>query len=286
MEAEYSKRVYQGVRVKHTVKDLLAEKRSRQTSGPRFTGVSSPQSPFVQMTGSHMIPGYYSMRRPFLSDAEFCSSSKQFSTDVYSSALTGKSVSCDTTHPSSYSSLIDTYYPETFSDYRSAALSSGGSTIFSSSALSTLLPPFPGDTSHFVLRDSWEQAGAEAVEGLCGDGLAPAPMTMPVTGSLTGSEPSSPGQYRSSSRSSSMPQFYSLHSLDDVQYHSSFQSTAGSFACPSYMTASSESAAKIPALSTEETENDPPALNETIPIPWAKEDTTSSWSQYEMRRAF
>ncbi|GAA6106336.1 uncharacterized protein C11orf53 homolog [Tachysurus ichikawai] len=36
MEAEYSKRVYQGVRVKHTVKDLLAEKRSRQTSGPRF----------------------------------------------------------------------------------------------------------------------------------------------------------------------------------------------------------------------------------------------------------
>lgn len=33
---EYSKRVYQGVRVKHTVKDLLAEKRSRQTSGPRF----------------------------------------------------------------------------------------------------------------------------------------------------------------------------------------------------------------------------------------------------------
>lgn len=33
---EYSKRVYQGVRVKHTVKDLLAEKRSRQTTGPRF----------------------------------------------------------------------------------------------------------------------------------------------------------------------------------------------------------------------------------------------------------
>uniref|UniRef100_A0A3B1JVF1 Si:ch211-213d14.1 n=1 Tax=Astyanax mexicanus TaxID=7994 RepID=A0A3B1JVF1_ASTMX len=278
---EYSKRVYQGVRVKHTVKDLLAEKRSRQTSGP-------PQLTFIPpslFSCSHMIPGYYSMRRPFLSDAEFCSSSKQFSTDVYSSALTGKSVSCDTTHPSSYSSLIDTYYPETFSDYRSAALSSGGSTIFSSSALSTLLPPFPGDTSP-LCRDSWEQAGAEAVEGLCGDGLAPAPMTMPVTGSLTGSEPSSPGQYRSSSRSSSMPQFYSLHSLDDVQYHSSFQSTAGSFACPSYMTASSESAAKIPALSTEETENDPPALNETIPIPWAKEDTTSSWSQYEMRRAF
>lgn len=39
--AECSKRVYQGVRVKHTVKDLLAEKRSQQTSGPRYT-VSPP----------------------------------------------------------------------------------------------------------------------------------------------------------------------------------------------------------------------------------------------------
>lgn len=34
---DYSKRVYQGVRVKHTVKDLLAEKRSRQTSGSRYS---------------------------------------------------------------------------------------------------------------------------------------------------------------------------------------------------------------------------------------------------------
>lgn len=40
---EYSKRVYQGVRVKHTVKDLLAEKRSRQTSGPCFA-VSLPSN--------------------------------------------------------------------------------------------------------------------------------------------------------------------------------------------------------------------------------------------------
>ncbi|KAI2562712.1 C11orf53 isoform 3 [Pan troglodytes] len=33
---DYSKRVYQGVRVKHTVKDLLAEKRSGQTSNSRL----------------------------------------------------------------------------------------------------------------------------------------------------------------------------------------------------------------------------------------------------------
>uniref|UniRef100_W5M6V5 OCA domain-containing protein n=1 Tax=Lepisosteus oculatus TaxID=7918 RepID=W5M6V5_LEPOC len=52
METEYSKRVYQGVRVKHTVKDLLAEKRSRQTNVPRFNGgANSSQPAFVQMSG-------------------------------------------------------------------------------------------------------------------------------------------------------------------------------------------------------------------------------------------
>lgn len=34
---DFSKRVYQGVRVKHTVKDLLAEKRSQQTNGTRYS---------------------------------------------------------------------------------------------------------------------------------------------------------------------------------------------------------------------------------------------------------
>ncbi|KAG7322143.1 hypothetical protein KOW79_015001 [Hemibagrus wyckioides] len=269
MEAEYSKRVYQGVRVKHTVKDLLAEKRSRQTSGPRFTAVST-QSPLVQMAGSHSLPGYYSMRRPIFPDAEFCSSSKQFSTDIYSSALTAKSFSCDTTPMPTYSSLIDSYYPETFSDYRSAAHTGGGSSLFSSSALATRLPPFPGDASHFMLRDSWEQAGMEPAEGLCGNGLAPATV-----------EPSSPSQYRSSSRSSSMgsSQFYSLHTLDDVPYHSSFQ-LPSSFPCPTY----SEHVAKLPALSTEDTENAPSALNDMLP--WVKEDATGAWSHCEIRRTF
>ncbi|KAK2831240.1 hypothetical protein Q7C36_016326 [Tachysurus vachellii] len=269
MEAEYSKRVYQGVRVKHTVKDLLAEKRSRQTSGPRFAGVSS-QSPLVQMAGSHSLPGYYSMRRPIFSDAEFCSSSKQFSADIYSSALTAKSFSCDTTPMSTYSSLIDSYYPETFSDYRSAAHTGGGSSLFSSSALAARLPPFPGDTSHFMLRDSWEQAGIEPAEGLCGNVLAPATV-----------EPSSPSQYRSSSRSSSMgsSQFYSLHTLDDMPYHSSFQ-LPSSFPCPTY----SEHVAKLPALSTEDTDNAPSALNDMLP--WVKEDATGAWSHCEIRRTF
>lgn len=106
---------------------------------------------FPLCLGSHSLPGYYSMRRPIFPDAEFCSSSKQFSTDIYSSALTAKSFSCDTTPMPTYSSLIDSYYPETFSDYRSAAHTGGGSALFSSSALATRLPPFPGDTSHFML---------------------------------------------------------------------------------------------------------------------------------------
>ncbi|XP_060754009.1 POU class 2 homeobox associating-factor 2 [Neoarius graeffei] len=269
MEAEYSKRVYQGVRVKHTVKDLLAEKRSRQTSGPRFAGVSA-QSPLIQMAGSHTLPGYYGMRRPFFPDAEFCSSSKQFSTDIYSSALTGKSFSCDITPMSTYSSLIDSCYPESFSDYRSVAHSGGGSSVFSSTALATRLPHFPGDTSHFMLRDSWEQAGMEPAEALCGNSLVPAPVEL-----------SSPSQYRSSSRSSSMgsSQFYSLHTLDDVPYPSSFQ-LPSNFPCPTY----SEHVAKLPALSTEDTETVPSALNDMLP--WVKEDATGAWSHCEIRRTF
>ncbi|XP_056099125.1 POU class 2 homeobox associating-factor 2 isoform X1 [Rhinichthys klamathensis goyatoka] len=274
---ECSKRVYQGVRVKHTVKDLLAEKRSRETSGPRYTGVSSP--PLVQMTGSHMLPSYYGMRRPFISDTEFCSSMKPFSTDVYPSSLTGKSLSCDTGCVSGYSSLIDSYYPESFGDYRSTPFSSGGSAIFSPSALSSLLPPYSSDPSHYLLRDSWEPTGTEVVEGLCGDGLAPMPLSTPS--SLVNPETASPTQFRSSSRMTSS-QSYSLHSLEEVNYHSSFQSSSGSFAPPSFLT---EPATKlVPVLPSEDTESAPSALSDSLV--WGKEDTGSTWAQYEVRRTF
>lgn len=49
---DYSKRVYQGVRVKHTVKDLLAEKRSRQTSTSRYS-----VSAFVRLSSPHLSRG-------------------------------------------------------------------------------------------------------------------------------------------------------------------------------------------------------------------------------------
>ncbi|XP_052473312.1 POU class 2 homeobox associating-factor 2 [Carassius gibelio] len=282
METEFSKRVYQGVRVKHTVKDLLAEKRSRQTSGPRYAGVSSPPSPFVQMTGSHMLPSYYGMRRPFIADTEYCSSTKPFSTDVYPSSLMGKSLPVDPGCMSGYSSLIDSYYPESFGDYRSTPFSSGGSTIFSPSALSSFLPSYSSDTSHYLLRDSWEPTGSDGVEGLCGDALAPMPPSTPS--SLVNPDTVSPTQFRSSSRGSSMTssQPYSLHSLDEVNYHSSFQTTSGSFASPSFMT---EPASKlVPVLPSEDTEHAPSALSDSLA--WGKEDTASTWSQYEVRRTF
>ncbi|XP_059371133.1 POU class 2 homeobox associating-factor 2-like isoform X1 [Carassius carassius] len=282
METECSKRVYQGVRVKHTVKDLLAERRSRQTSGPRYPGASSPPSPFGPMTGSHMLPSYYGMRRPFISDAEFCSSTKSFSADVYPSSITGKSLSCDTGCMSGYSSLIDSFYPESFGDYRSTPFSSGGSTIFSPSALSSLLPSYSSDTSHYLLRDSWEATGGDGVEGLCGDALAPMPL--PTPSSLVNPNTVSPTQFRSSSRDSSMTssRSYSLHSLDEVNYHSSFQTNSGSFASPSFMT---EPATKlVPVLPSEDTESAPSVLSDSLA--WGKEDTASTWSQYEVRRAF
>lgn len=123
-------------------------------------------------------------------------------------------------------------------------------------------------------RDSWEPAGTEAVEGLCGDALAPVPLS---ASSSLAPETTSPTQFRSSSRGSSS-QSYSLHSLDEINYHSSFPSTSGSFAPASFMT---EPASKLAA---DDADSAPPAL--TNSLAWAKEDTASAWSQYEVRRAF
>lgn len=100
--------------------------------------------------GSHMLPSYYSMRRPFISDADF--SNKQFSPDVYSSTLAGKPLACESSTMTSYSSLIDSYYPEAFGDYRSATtFSTSGGSFLPSSALSSLLPNYGGESSHLFL---------------------------------------------------------------------------------------------------------------------------------------
>ncbi|XP_023284250.1 uncharacterized protein C11orf53 homolog [Seriola lalandi dorsalis] len=296
MDAEYSKRVYQGVRVKHTVKDLLAEKRSRQTTGTRYSGGSTTPPSFVQMPGSHMLPSYYGMRRPFISDSDFCPSTKQFSPDVYSSTLGGKPLGCDPSSMTSYSSLIDSYYPEAFGDYRSAAtFSSSGGSFLPSSALSSLLPPFSGESSHLFLRDSWEQSVPEPVsqvDALCADSLAPVsvPPSMPSP-----EPPGSPSQYRSTSRGSSMgsvssSQPYTLHPLEDTHYHplttsSSYPVPSSSFPCPPYM--SSSASDLVSKMVTEEADGHGslPPTGEAQGS-WVKEDGVNSWSPYEIRRAY
>ncbi|KAM6987847.1 LOW QUALITY PROTEIN: POU domain class 2-associating factor 2 [Tautogolabrus adspersus] len=295
MDTEYSKRVYQGVRVKHTVKDLLAEKRSRQTTGPRYSGGSTTPPSFVQMPGSHMLPSYYGMRRPFMSDSDFCQSTKQFSPDVYSSTLGGKPLGCEPSSMSSYSSLIDSYYPETFGDYRSAAtFSSSGGSFLPSSALSSLLPPFGGESSHLFLRDSWEQSVPESVsqmESLCPDSLASVsvPPSMPSP-----DPPGSPSQYRSPSRGSSMvssSQPYTLHPLDDTHYHplttsSSYSLPSTSFSCPPYMSGTvSDLVSKMVTEEATDSHASLPSNSEGHSC-WAKEDGVSSWSPYEIRRAY
>lgn len=316
MDTEYSKRVYQGVRVKHTVKDLLAEKRSRQTSGTRYTGGANTPPSFVQMPGSHMLPSYYGMRRPYISDTDYCpSSSKQFSADIYGSSIGSKALGCDSSSVSGYPSLIDCYYPETFGDYRSAT---AAGSIFPSTALSSLLPPFGGEPSHLFLRESWDQSVPEPLSQV-GDGLCPDSLSTVVgvtSTSITSPEPEGspshqnqhqhpPQQYHSpshgsstmgpSSASSTGPssQTYALHTLEDVHYHplstSSYPPSSPSFSCSPYMSSTTgDLAIKMAPLAPEETENHRglASHSDAHHPTWAKEDAAGSWSSYEIRRSY
>ncbi|XP_028839526.1 uncharacterized protein C11orf53 homolog [Denticeps clupeoides] len=273
MEAEYSKRVYQGVRVKHTVKDLLAEKRSRQTSVPRFNAGGSPSQPaFVPMSGSHVLPGYYTMRRPFLQDSELCHQVKQYSTDTYSSTLGGKTFSYD--HPSSYP-FIDSYYsPESF-DYRGpSAYGGGGGSIFPPSPLPPLLPPITGEpaSSHLLMRDSWDPPAEDPVsqsDAMCSEGTAP------VSGS-----PSLAAQDRMSTGRS---QPYSLQPLEDVPYPTSSYTPASNYSCSPYMTVQGD-LVKMSPISSEESGGGAVSLADTSA--WPKDDGSATWLSYEARRVF
>ncbi|KAK0144134.1 hypothetical protein N1851_017509 [Merluccius polli] len=308
---EYSKRVYQGVRVKHTVKDLLAEKRSRQTSGPRYSGGATTPPSFVQMSGSHMLPSYYGMRRPYISDSDYCpSSAKQFTADIYGSGMGSKALGCDPSSVSGYSSLIDCYYPETFGDYRSAtaAFSTTAASSIFPSIPSSLLTPFGGETSHLFLRETWDQSAPEPLsqvgDGLCPDGLST--VVGVTSASVTSPEPEgSPAhqhqhqQYRSPSHgssamgpsSSSTASPYALHTLEDVHYHplstSSYPPSSPSFSCSPYMSGTvGDLASKMAPLAPEEAESHRglASHSDAHHPSWAKEDAGSSWSSYEIRR--
>ncbi|KAM7137787.1 POU domain class 2-associating factor 2 [Macrochelys suwanniensis] len=301
---DYGKRVYQGVRVKHTVKDLLAEKRSRQTSGSRFSGsASTPPSPFVQMSGSTAMSGYYGVRRSFMSDLDF-HNTKPLSNDVYASSLTAKSFPCDSSAVQGYPPLLDPYFTE---DYRTAAVTPSTSSLFSTSSLPPLLPPFPNDSAHFLIvfvsfcsgtwhysqrspspsfqqRDSWEQGMPDSLnqsDAVCSDSLQTLPTT---TSCLTSHETGSTSQYRSSSWSSAIPgaQSYPLHAFEDVHYVPSYPATS-SYSFSPFMTVANDLPPKMLHLSSEE-----PLDTTSLPdnSSWAKEDGSPVWATYECRRTY
>ncbi|XP_041494336.1 uncharacterized protein C11orf53 homolog [Microtus oregoni] len=284
VSGDYSKRVYQGVRVKHTVKDLLAEKRSRQTSNSRLNGsVSSSQPPFVQMPGSPVMSGYYGVRRSFLSDSDF-HSSKQFSNDLYPSGVT-KPFACESSAGQSHPGLLESYLAEPYGDYRPPALTSTPGSLFGTSTLPPLLPPpFPGDPTHLVFRDSWEQTVSD---GLSQPDPVPAEVLQtlpPSTSCLSQLESGSSNQHRSMGWGSSLAgaQSYSLHSLEDL-HHTPGYPTPSSYPFTSFMTMSNDLPSKVVPLSPEEG-SDTSSLHD--PSPWTKEDGSMTWGSYECRRAY
>ncbi|XP_060035752.1 POU domain class 2-associating factor 2 [Erinaceus europaeus] len=279
---DYSKRVYQGVRVKHTVKDLLAEKRSRQTSNSRFNGsVSSSQSPFVQMPGSPVTSGYYGVRRSFLSDSDF-HGTKQFASDMGSSSV--KPFPCESSAGPSHPALLDPYFSEPYNDHRPATLTPTPSSLFSASPLPPLLPPFPSDSAHFVMRDSWEQTvpdGLSQPDPVSADSLQ---TLSPSTSCLSQVESGSTGQHRSSSWGPPLAgaPSYSVHTLEEL-YHTPGYPAPAPYPFTPFMAMSNELPSKVLPLAPDEA-TDASALPE--PSPWSREDGSMSWGTFECRRAY
>ncbi|KAI6073204.1 putative protein C11orf53-like protein [Aix galericulata] len=281
---DFGKRVYQGVRVKHTVKDLLAEKRSRQSSGSCFSGsTSTPQSSFAQMPGSPTTAGYYGVRRSFTADLDF-HNTKQFVGDVYSSPLGSKPFACDSSTTQGYPTLLDPYLPEQYGDFRSAPLTPGTSSFFSPPSLPPLLPSFPSDTAHFLLREPWEQTSPDSLgqsDAACSD----PPQALPAgTGCLASHEPGGSSPYRSSGWTPAGPgaQSYPLHPLEDAHYSPSYAATSPYSFSP-FVTAASELNSRMSHLSPEPPAELPPLHDNSA---WAKEDGNPSWGTYEGRRTY
>ncbi|XP_045411583.1 uncharacterized protein C11orf53 homolog [Lemur catta] len=283
---DYSKRVYQGVRVKHTVKDLLAEKRSRQTSNSRFNGsVSSSQSAFVQLPGSPVTSGYYGVRRSFLSDSDF-HGSKPFPNDVYSPSA-AKPFPCEPAAGQGLAGLLEPCFPEPYGDYRAPALPPSAGSLFSAPALPPpppLLPPFPGDPAHFVFRDSWEQTVPDSLsqpDPMPADTLQTLP---PSTSCLSQLESGSTAQHRGSSWGASLAgaQSYSLHALEDL-HHTPGYPTPPPYPFTPFMTVSNDLPPKAVPLSPDE-EADTSSFHD--PSSWTKEDGSLAWGSYDCRRAY
>ncbi|XP_074892780.1 POU domain class 2-associating factor 2 [Buteo buteo] len=281
---DFGKRVYQGVRVKHTVKDLLAEKRSRQSSGSCFSGnTSTPQLPFVQMPGSPSTAAYYGVRRSFTTELDF-HNTKQFVSDVYSSPLGSKPFSCNSSATQGYSALLDPYLTDQYGDYRATPLTTGTSSFFSPSSVPPLLPSFPNDTAHFLLREPWEQTSPDSLsqsDNACSDPLQALPAG---TSCLSSQESGGVSPYRSSSWTPAIPgaQPYPLHPLEDVHYSPSYAATS-SYSFSPFLTVANELTSRMSHLSPEQSLEMPPLHDNSA---WAKEDGSPIWGTYEGRRTY
>ncbi|XP_034995902.2 POU domain class 2-associating factor 2 [Zootoca vivipara] len=285
--ADYGKRVYQGVRVKHTVKDLLAEKRSRQTSSSRLNGsLATTQSSFVPLAGSSAMSGYYGIRRSLMADVDL-QNNKQISSDIYTSSLIAKPFAYESPAVQGYPSLLDTHFIDQYADHRTASVTSGASSLFSaSSPLTSVMPSFPSDSAHFLSRDSWEQAMPDSLgqSDVCPPDSLQAPSI--TTGCLSSHEPGVSSQYRNPTWNSpiSGTQSYSFHALDDVHYAAGY-SAASPYPFSSFMsTVASDLTPKMLQTSSEES-------SDTAPLPdnsslWPKEDGSPLWGSYECRRTY
>uniref|UniRef100_A0A8C5TC33 Chromosome 11 open reading frame 53 n=1 Tax=Malurus cyaneus samueli TaxID=2593467 RepID=A0A8C5TC33_9PASS len=234
--------------------------------------------PFFCPPGSPTAAGYYGVRRSFPAELDF-HSTKQFVSDVYSSPLGPKPFPCDSSAPQGCPALLEPFVSEQFGDHRAPpALAAGTGAFFSAPA--PLLPSFPGDTGHFVLREPWEQSSPEMLsqpDPACSDPLQALP-----AGSSCLSLPDSGGvsPFRGSAWTPGA-QPYPLHPLEDAHYSPSYASCSPYGFSPLVPVATEPSRASQPCP---EQPPEPPHLPEHSP--WAKEDGNALWGTYEGRRTY
>uniref|UniRef100_A0A8C7E9R1 Chromosome 11 open reading frame 53 n=1 Tax=Nothoprocta perdicaria TaxID=30464 RepID=A0A8C7E9R1_NOTPE len=235
-------------------------------------------------TGSPTATAYYGVRRSFMAELDF-HNTKQFASDVCSPPPGSKPLPCDSSAVQGYSALLDPYLPEQYGDHsRTAPFTSSTSSFFSPSSLPSLLPSFPNDTAHILLREPWEQTSPDSLgqpEGPCSDSLQAMPAS---AGCLSSHETGSTSPYRSSGWVPAVPgaQPYLLHPLEEVHYSSSYAATAPYSFSP-LMTVANELTARMNHLSPEPS-SDAQALHDSTS--WAKEDGGPLWGTYDGRRTY